>query len=296
MAVLFVFVDGVGLGEAGGHNPFSQKQYDAFYYMSRNSSFDRQTDDVITDCHLFKGIDARLGVEGLPQSGTGQATLFSGVNASKIVGRHFGPYPHSEIKHLLKEESLFRKAQQQGKSCYFMNAYPDIFFEKMGRRNRWTCTTLMTREADIPLNREQDVRNGTAVTAELTQQAWKERLNIDLPRITPADAARRMLTMAEHKDLLLLEYYLTDKAGHAQDHAFAENVLEPLDQFLQTLIDELREGDTLVLTSDHGNIEDLSTKTHTLNEVPLFVYGNETTVFHDAESIKDVPLKILKIV
>jgi len=30
---------------------------------------------------------------------------------------------------------------------------------------------------------------------------------------------------------------------------------------------------TMILTSDHGNIEDLSTKSHTLNLVPTIVWG-----------------------
>jgi bisphosphoglycerate-independent phosphoglycerate mutase (AlkP superfamily) len=30
---------------------------------------------------------------------------------------------------------------------------------------------------------------------------------------------------------------------------------------------------TVILTSDHGNIEDLSVRNHTLNDVPTFVWG-----------------------
>ncbi len=49
-----------------------------------------------------------LGVEGLPQSGTGQTSIFCGVNASKIVGKHFGPYPYSTLIPIIKEKNIFK--------------------------------------------------------------------------------------------------------------------------------------------------------------------------------------------
>jgi len=50
-------------------------------------------------------------VEGLPQSGTGQATLFTGVNCAERVGRHFGPYPHSTTHEILRDHNLFRRVE-----------------------------------------------------------------------------------------------------------------------------------------------------------------------------------------
>ncbi len=93
----------------------------------------------------------------MPQSGTGQTTLFTGENASQVIGKHLGPYPHSGIKHLLQEQSIFQAVQQSGKKPYFMNAYPPIFFELSEKRNRWSCTTLMTKSANITLNSTEEV-------------------------------------------------------------------------------------------------------------------------------------------
>lgn len=296
MSVIFVFVDGVGLGDAGKHNPLVSGKYSSFRFMAGGQEFTSRAEPVQQENHCFKGIDACLDVEGLPQSGTGQVSLFSGENASKIIDRHFGPFPHSRTRFLLKEKSLFLKARQQGKSCYFMNAYPQIFFDHAKRRNRWSSTTLMTKSADISLNTLDDVKQGRAVTAGITQRAWRERLDLDVPVISPEEAAGRVIDMSGEKDLLLSEYYLTDKAGHAQDPEQASEVLNVLDAYLWKLIEGKRSEDTIVITSDHGNLEDLSIKTHTFNEVPLFVYGPGAKAFHKAKSILDVKEGILKVV
>ena len=65
MKVVFLFVDGVGLRPPAADNPVNPEV-------------------CPTLCRLIekygKPVDARLGVEGIPQSATGQATMFTGVN------------------------------------------------------------------------------------------------------------------------------------------------------------------------------------------------------------------------
>ncbi|HKK45461.1 MAG TPA: alkaline phosphatase family protein [Balneolaceae bacterium] len=295
MPVIFLFIDGVGLGDSNDSNPFYQNKYQGFTTMSGKQPFGCKSDEIKDSNHVFKHVDATLEVEGLPQSGTGQTTLFSGENAPKEIGKHFGPYPHSGIKHLLREQSLFKKAHQQGKECQFMNAYPDIFFKKAKKRDRWSCTTLMTRSANVKLNTTTEVKQGTALTAGLTQQAWRKHLDIDVPVISPEEAADRLLVQAEKYDLLLHEYYLTDKAGHSQELEKADRYLSIYDRFLWQLINHADSQITIVLSSDHGNVEDLSIKTHTFNKVPLFGYGPGAHHFKDARSIMDVTPGILNI-
>jgi len=296
MPVIFLFIDGVGLGNQHDTNPFFQQTYHGFSAMAGDQSFSVNADELKDQEHIFKAVDATLDVEGLPQSGTGQATLFSGENAPKEIGKHFGPFPHSGTKHLLEEQSLFLKAQSLGKQCRFMNAYPDIFFQKAQKRNRWTCTTLMTKSAGVELNTTEDVKKERALTAELTQQAWREHLNIDVPQITPETAADRLLEQSVNWDLLLHEYYLTDKAGHSQEVEKAARYLKVYDRFLWHLINQKPKNVTIVLCSDHGNIEDLSVKTHTLNRVPLFAYGPGASHFSQAQSIMDVTPGILQTI
>lgn len=294
MAVCFLFVDGIGVGPKTEHNPLASSDLKSFsYFTGENGLYDgckERNEETI----LFKKIDANLNVEGLPQSGTGQTSLLTGENASKVVGRHFGPFPHSEIKPLLKKKSIFHKVLEMGKKPHFLNAYPDLFFKKSEKRNRWSCTTLMTRSAGVRLNRLEDVVEGRAVTAEIIQSAWRSKLRLDVPEIEPEEASGRMLRALKKYDLVLFEYYLTDKAGHEQDPKMAHRVLTILDRFISEILDNLDEKDTLVFCSDHGNLEDLSIKTHTRNPVPLFVKGN-TEPFKDAKSILDVTPGIMEV-
>lgn len=292
MSVIFIFIDGVGLGDESSENPFYEKRYESFEALT-DGHFNSSAKPKFEKDRLFKPIDANLGVDGLPQSGTGQTALFTGRNAAKEIGKHFGPFPHSGIKPFLKKESVFHAVKELDKKPYFLNAYPPIFFEHAKKRNRWSCTTLMTKSSGLTLNSTDEVLNETALTAEIVQNAWRNKLGIDIPEITPTDAAKRLLDVVPEYDLLLYEYYLTDKAGHSQKETDAHRVLEPLDKFLMHIIRHMKSSDTLVITSDHGNLEDLSTKTHTRNKVPLFVLGDSVHPFEKTESLTDVKEGIL---
>ncbi|MFU8861604.1 MAG: hypothetical protein ACNA8K_14395, partial [Cyclonatronaceae bacterium] len=173
MALIFLFIDGIGLGKPGNGNPFESNTLPGFSKLTAGQKMTASSDRINEPGHQYKPIDARMKVDGLPQSGTGQAALFSGENASVILGRHFGPYPHSAIRYLLQEQSLFIKAREKNMTPHFINAYPDIFFERASARNRWSCTTLMTRSAGLALNRVENVLQGDAVTAEIMQDVWR---------------------------------------------------------------------------------------------------------------------------
>ncbi len=125
---------------------------------------------------------------------------------------------------------------------------------------------------------------------------WRERLEINIPKITATDAAQRLLNVVPDYDLVLYEYYLTDKAGHNKSPEDAERVLKPLDEFLLHIIKHKRSEDVLVITSDHGNLEDLSVKTHTRRDVPLFVMGEGIEHFNKVESLVGVKEGIMKSV
>lgn len=292
MAVLFIFVDGVGVGPAGPQNPLSVHSYSFLQHFTNQDDLTSDTSQLVTANTLYKAIDANLDIEGLPQSGTGQTSLFTGVNASKVIGKHFGPYPHSKIKPLLQKKSIFHKVKEVGLLPHFLNAYPDIFFKKAQERNRWSATTLMAKASGMKLNRVKDVQQRKAITAEITQNIWRTRLHLDVPDITVQEAARRALASLRVHDLVLFEYYLTDKAGHSMEMKNAEKVMDNLNGFITEIIENIGSGDTLVITSDHGNLEDLSVKTHTRNPVPLLVHG-DTEHFKECASIMDVTPAIL---
>ena len=50
-------------------------------------------------------------------------------------------------------------------------------------------------------------------------------------------------------------------------------VLDRVDRFARALVAGLGDEDSLVVASDHGNLEDLSTRNHTRNPVPVIGFG-----------------------
>jgi bisphosphoglycerate-independent phosphoglycerate mutase (AlkP superfamily) len=70
------------------------------------------------------------------------------------------------------------------------------------------------------------------------------------------------------------EYFFTDRAGHTQDRDKAVQALVQIEKLLLELIETFNlRGKLLMAVSDHGNIEDLSVKTHTRNYVGTYVWG-----------------------
>lgn len=289
MSVIFLFIDGIGIGPEGPDNPIYNPYYKSFEELTDGNGLGRPTKLIRKDALVYMPVDANLDMDGLPQSGTGQASLFSGVNASKIAGKHFGPFPHSKTRYLLEEKSLFHKFIDGGLTPHFINAYPDVFFEKMSRRNRWTCTTLMALSAGQKLNGIEELKKGRAITAEIVQDAWRDKLNLDVDKISPEIAAERLIRLLEEYDLVMFEYYLTDKAGHSMSRNMSKKVLSVLDRFIYHILRVKSGNDHLVICSDHGNMEDLSIKTHTRNPVPLIVHGPISTELKEVKSITDVP-------
>jgi hypothetical protein len=144
--ILFVFLDGVGLGaEHPDNNPFCQLNLPAFWALGGGQPWMRSMQPLSEPSHIVHPLDATLDVQGLPQSGTGQATLFTGVNCAQAAGRHYGPYPHSKTLPILSEQNIFSQAASLGMAhpepVAIANAYPDVFFESSASRNRWTVTT-----------------------------------------------------------------------------------------------------------------------------------------------------------
>ena len=63
--------------------------------------------------------------------------------------------------------------------------------------------------------------------------------------------------------------------------------MPPLATFVRETLGKIDlETTTVILTSDHGNIEDLSIRTHTLNDVPTIVWGRRQNEI--ARKIKDL--------
>jgi len=84
---------------------------------------------------------------------------------------------------------------------------------------------------------------------------------------------------AESYDFILFEYFQSDKAGHSADMALCRAELTKLEEFVDAALEACPPGTLLVVTSDHGNLEDLSTRRHTTNPVPLMAWGPDAAEF-----------------
>ena len=160
-----IFIDGVGIGkEDYEFNPFFKYGFKTFSKIfGEIPSLNKQS--LKTDNTFLFPTDARLGVEGLPQSGTGQTAIFCGMNAAKYIGKHFGPFPYSTLVPIIEKENILKAFQKKKQKVSFVNAYPKQFFSyiKSGR-GRLSVTTLSCKLSGIRLNTSTDLRRGKALT------------------------------------------------------------------------------------------------------------------------------------
>jgi 2,3-bisphosphoglycerate-independent phosphoglycerate mutase len=288
-SVYFFFVDGVGVGPGGTANPLDTGYLKGIHALTGDQPLlQGHFDDAsgITDGlpWLTRPIDANLGLDGLPQSGTGQATLFTGINCARIAGRHYGPFPHSTSRPIIAEHNLFNRVGAERSA--FANAYPDRFFEWTRKRDRWPTTTRCCLDSGVRIRTLKDLREGTAIAADLTGKGLADIAASPIPLLDEDSTAQRIAKLVRTYRLVVSEYFHTDKAGHAQDPFAAKQCLTAIDRFLAGLVTALDfRHTTLVITSDHGNMEDLSVKSHTRNPVPLIVAGPG---WHHFERVEDL--------
>ena len=283
-----VFLDGVGIGNKDFQfNPFFKYGFKTFEKIFGEIPSIRNMNLSNGSSFVFP-TDATLGVEGLPQSGTGQAALFCGFNAPKFVGKHFGPFPFTTTLPILKKDSLLVYFKEKYKSSYFANAYPKVFFDYVNSgKSRLGVTATTCHLSGIRFNRVSDLRKAKALTAELTNERWNSRLGYKLKVIKPTTAARRLLRIAENNKFTLYEYYLTDHLGHLRLADEFNKLFSEVDDFLFTLINEVDQKKmTLVICSDHGNLEDLSVKTHTRNPALTITSGKSAEKI--AKTVTDI--------
>ncbi|HEX8843767.1 MAG TPA: hypothetical protein VF791_03945 [Pyrinomonadaceae bacterium] len=266
MSVILFFIDGLGIGRRGTHNPL-----DALEGAAPLAVFQDDEPQVMFDGRLAR-TDPCLGVEGRPQSASGQTTILTGVNAPAALGYHKQGFPNEALREIIREHSIFLQLKRAGVSPNtFANAYTSRFFES---RPRWvSATTAAVEAAGMRFRDLDDLRAGRAVFQDYTNAMLIER-GLDVEPRTPEQAADILAEIAGEHRFTLYEYFITDKMGHAQDMEGARAVLINLARFVRQLLVQLDlTRTTLLLTSDHGNIEDLSTRNHTLNPVPTLVWG-----------------------
>jgi hypothetical protein len=279
MPVIFVFVDGVGAGANDPEvNPLARREH----LLTRFADG--------TGAPLPRGgraalVDATLGVEGRPQSATGQTTILTGENAPRLLGYHLVGFPNAPLRDLLATRSLFRALAGAGLRGAFANAFPIAYLHALGieaegepeltfgrRRPRASASTLAFRAGGGRFLTWRDLDAGRALTPDLTGDRAR-RHGASVPHRDPEEAAAALLRLAADHDLTLFEFFETDEVGHAQAMESALSVLDRLDAFLRAVVAGLGDGWSLVVASDHGNVEDLSIRNHTRAPVPVIGFG-----------------------
>ena len=284
--LVMVFLDGVGLGENDpGRNPLAaarMPQLRALVGGAPVAGAPARSEPGL----VFRPIDARLGHEGLPQSATGQTSLLTGRNGAAIMGRHYGPWPGPTLVRELQQDTLFHHAAG---SAALANAYPDGYFRALeGRRLRPNAPVTAARAAGVPLFDLAAYRDGDALAADITGAGF-QAIDATLPTLAPEEAGRRLARLAGRHAFTFFDLWVTDRLGHEQRFADGVHLLEAIDGLLAGALPEL--GDTtLVLTSDHGNLEDLGSSRHTHNMVPLLAVGPGASAFEGAQDLMDVAL------
>jgi hypothetical protein len=277
MSVLLIFIDGIGVGVGDPDvNPMAARSWRVFSHLRD----DPPAVDIAAGGLAFS-LDASLGIPGLPQSATGQTALFTGINAPRFEGRHVDGFPTRKLRDLLFRTNILKDARERGFSSTFLNAYrPGI--EQLLEKKRYrllSATTVATIGAGLPFRTLRDLAARNAVYQEFTNSSLIDR-DFDVPRFTPEEAGMITARLAENHDFSLFEYFQTDRVGHRADMERAVAEIAMLERFLLSLLDHADLSRlTVLLTSDHGNIEDVTTGRHTENPVLAAVWGPRTGDF-----------------
>jgi len=279
--ILFLFVDGLGLGEPDPQrNPLAAASLPTLQGLLEGRALLAESAPFFGQRASLLALDACLGVKGLPQSASGQAALLTGINVPQQVGEHYGPKPNPAVAAHLQTGGLFGEFTRAGKTAALLNAYPPAYFAALQSGKRLpSAIPMAAQRAGLSLRGVEDLRAGNAISADFTGQGWRERLGeTGLPALTPRQAGERIAALAAGCDLAWVDYWLSDYAGHAQDMPAARRLLSEFDEMLAGLLSAWDETRGLIaLTSDHGNLEDLNTRRHTFNPVPLLLIGAAQT-------------------
>jgi len=288
MPLLLLFIDGLGIGSRGPLNPL-----DGLAEAEPLAIF--QDEEPVT---IFDGIviptDASLGIEGRPQSASGQTTILTGVNVPAKLGYHKQGFPNKAMLEIIREHSVFLQLSRAGiEPITFANTYTQKFFDE---RPRWvSATTAEVEAAGLRFRTLLDLLAGRAVYQDFTNAILIERGEDVRPR-TADEAAAVLARIASENRFTLYEYFITDKLGHKQDMEAAKFVLRNLARFIRGVLAGIDlNRSSVILTSDHGNIEDLSTRNHTLNKVPTIVWGaNKDSIALRIKSLADITPAIVE--
>lgn len=283
--ILALFLDGIGLGADDPRtNPFAVANLPTLHGLSNGKRWLASTQAEAGSDSVFVPTDACLGVAGRPQSGTGQASLLTGLNVPKLIGKHYGPKPNQETRDIIARHSYFKTLEERGNTARLLTAYPPRLLHDFARGKTLRSSIQQAAyESGIEHFTVNDVIEKRALTAEWTTASWQGHLGMSqLPDYSPKQAGCLLVKLSRGYDFAFHSHWLTDRIGHRGPFERGVNILETFDEVMAGALDEWRSDEGLiVVVSDHGNMEDLSTRRHTLNMVPTLVIGERARDFAD---------------
>ncbi|MGQ9553420.1 MAG: hypothetical protein ACUVWR_04830 [Anaerolineae bacterium] len=287
-SIVFIFLDGFGLASAGPDNPLSWHGWPKL--GARLGAAPVAGEEVQEEGRLLVALDCSLGVEGLPQSATGQVALLCGINAPALLGYHLAAYPNGRLKQVIDTDNVLKHVTAAGLRATFANAYTPEYFEAVvAGTHRHSATTLCVLAAGLRFRMVDDLLRGEAVCWDITNNRLRQRPGYEqVPVVTPEEAGQRLAHLALSHHLVLFESFLSDVVGHSKDRSAANELVQVLDAFIAACAAALSPDSTLLVSSDHGNLEDLSTGAHTRNPVPLIAIGPATHHFTGVHDITEV--------
>ncbi len=273
--ILFLFIDGLGIGpDDPAVNPLLSARLPNLASLVPVDMAAWRA-GVHNERASLVPLDATMDVAGFPQSATGQTALFTGVNVAKLIGRHKEGRPNRVLKGVLYKHGLIPVLNRAGRRATFANAYTAAVIPRyLAGTAPMSCTSTMAYYGEGRFRTTADFNARTAVFFDLTGRWARRRSGEDIHLMTPRAAGETLGRLAAGYDFTLYEYFLTDFAGHRRNPKRARRYLKDIDAALGGVLNSFGPNDgLLLLTSDHGNVEDLSVRTHTRNAVPLLVAG-----------------------
>ena len=158
---LLLFIDGLGWGTTDpAVNP--QHAYGGDFFRLPDAA------GPIPGGGHAQPIDAVLGVDGVPQSATGQTTLLSGVNAQAAIGKHLTGFPNEALREILLAHSVLKQITDLGQRARFLNAFRPRFFDfPRERQLQYSATTVANLAAWQPFFPLDDINAGRPISPEL---------------------------------------------------------------------------------------------------------------------------------
>jgi hypothetical protein len=279
--VLFIFVDGIGLGEDdASRNIFVADPPATMTSLLDGERLIKRGGSLHAERASLVPLEAGLGVTGLPQSGTGHYSLFTGENGAQLFGRHYGPWVPTRLREPLQRDNLLTRARDRGLRVAFANAYPEELvdaarggggFHPIGPLR--AGPPLVAAGAGLLNRHTHALEAGEAIASEIINDGWRDRLRRhQLPVITATEAGSNLAGIANEHDLTFFAHYSTDYEGHQQNLERAGHAIRLVDEFLAAALHDVQDDIVTIIASDHGNLEDASTG-HTYNPALCLIIG-----------------------